>query len=371
MTTTLPALTVHDIRAIVRPLAPTATVYLGIGSTSGDREEDWTLRSRAILGRLGDLSAPVSTVETVRACLDPIGAPPAETAVGVAGTAVLINQPIPGWSRPDRCGYGTPAHVLPLLSWLQRHPPYVEVLIDRTGAEVISVHGGELSATSRHVDGPDDEIERNAPGGWAQPRYHRRAEDSWRHNATAVAEVAAAALREVNADLLLLGGDVRAAQLFGDRIRERVAGLVVRHVPGGRHPDGSAPARAAAVRTQVAAHADQTSAAVSAALQAELGPHGRGVVGVTNTLAALTAGRIRTLIVVDDEADQRCAWFGPDALCVDESTVPGLPPDRRLRPGRLIDVAVRAALLTDADVHVLHRADGLPEGIGGLCRFPA
>ena len=110
---------------------------------------------------------------------------------------------------------------------------------------------------------------------------------------------------------------------------------------------------------------------MSAALHAELGPHGRGVVGVTNTLAALAAGRIRTLVVTDDEADQRWAWFGPDTLCVDESTLPGLPAGRRLRPGRLIDVAVRAALLTDADVHVLDEADGLPEGIGGLGRFPA
>ena len=151
-------------------------------------------------------------------------------------------------------------HVLPLLSWLQRHPPYVEVLIDRTGAEVINVHGGMSSGTRRHVDGPDDEIERNAPGGWAQPRYQRRAEDSWRHNATAVADVAAAALRQVHARLLLLGGDVRAAQLFGDRIRERVTNVVVRPVPGGRHPDGSAPARAAAVGAQVAAYADETTA---------------------------------------------------------------------------------------------------------------
>ena len=84
---------------------------------------------------------------------------------------------------------------------------------------------------------------------------------------------------------MLLGGDVRAAQLFGDRIRERVAGLVVRHVPGGRHPDGSAPARAAAVRAQVAAYADEASAAVSATLRAELGPHGRGVVGVKRAAA--------------------------------------------------------------------------------------
>jgi hypothetical protein len=371
MTTTLQALSVDDIRTIVRPLAPAATVYLGMAHPWCDHEEDWTLRSRAVLGRLGELSAPLSTVEAVRACLDPAVGPPTEVAIGVSGTSGLFRQPIPGWSRRDRCDYGTPAHVLPLLAWLQRHPPYVEVRIDRTGAEVIAVRRGTASAPPQRVDGPDDEIERNAPGGWAQPRYQRLAEDSWRHNAAAVADAAAVALHEVNADLLLVGGDVRAAQLFGDRIRERVAGLVVRHVRGGRHPDGSAPARAAEVRQQVAAYADEASAALWAALQAGLGPHGRSVVGVTNTLAALAAGRVQTLIVTDDEADRRSAWFGPDTLCADESTVPGLPAHQLLRPGRLIDVAIRAALITDADVHVLDEADGPPEGIGGLCRFPA
>jgi hypothetical protein len=371
MTTTLQALSLRGIGDIVRSLSPTATVYLG-SSGAGDPEADRSLRWRAVAEHLGRSGAPVETVDAVRACLDSISGHRTAMAIGVAGGDVLFRQPITGWSGRDRFRYEAPAHVLPLLSWLQHHPPYVEVLIDRAGADIVSVHGGTMSATMRRVDGPDDEIERNAPGGWAQPRYRRRAEDSWRHNASAAADATAAAMREVGADLLLLAGDVRAVQLFDGRIRDRVRTAVIRTIPGGRHPDGSAAARTVAIREHVAAYADDTTTALLAAMRAELGPQGRGVVGVANTLAALATGRVRTLLVIDDELDQRRAWLGPDTLCVDDSSLDtAAPADRALRSGRLVDVAVRAALLTDADVHVLTGAHGLPEGIGGVCRFPA
>jgi hypothetical protein len=121
----------------------------------------------------------------------------------------------------------------------------------------------------------------------------------------------------------------------------------------------------------VAEFTDHTNAELAAALRAELGPHGRGVAGVANTLAALAAGRVRTLLVSDDVSDQRVAWFGPGIPCLDESSLGVVPANQPLRSGSLVDVAVRAALLTDADVRVLSDADGVPERIGGLCRFPA
>jgi hypothetical protein len=93
-------------------------------------------------------------------------------------------------------------------------------------------------------------------------------------------------------------------------------------------------------------------------------------VGVTNTLAALAAGRIRTLVVAEVELDTRVAWFGPDTLCVDETVRPALAATVPLECGALVDVAVRAALLTNAEVRIVTEAGRLPEGIGGLCRFP-
>jgi hypothetical protein len=97
----------------------------------------------------------------------------------------------------------------------------------------------------------------------------------------------------------------------------------------------------------------------------ESDPH-HVVKGIPATLAALAAGRVATLFVADDPDDERTAWFGPDVLCATGRDAIGGTASR----GRLIDVAVRAALLTDAEVRIVDVAAGrFIDGIGGLCRF--
>ena len=372
MTTMVNFLTMDSIREVVGPLTPIATVYLGvpIGTASLDAEGDLALRRRTIGARLTDLGAPPATVETVERCVTSLPAYPVEAVIAVRGTDVVVCQPAPGVVSADRVDYAAPGDVVAMLSWLQRHPPYVEILIDRTGADVTTVPGGARPSALRRVDGPDDEIERNAPGGWSQPRFRRRAEDSWRHNAAAVADVAIEELHRAGTELLLLGGDVRAVQLLHERLPARV---VVKPIPGGRHPDGSRPARTNAITNQRRSYVDEAAGVALAELDSERGPRGRAVEGVTNTIAALAAGRVRTLLVGDDRSDDRTAWFGPEILCVDESTVTGAGGDTTLRPGRLVDVAIRAAVLTDAEIRVLSpgQAAQIAESIGALCRFPA
>ncbi|HEU4426679.1 MAG TPA: hypothetical protein VFR67_29450, partial [Pilimelia sp.] len=94
------------------------------------------------------------------------------------------------------------------------------------------------------------------------------------------------------------------------------------------------------------------------------------VEGVAATLAALAAGRVATLFVADDPDDDRVAWYGSHLLCA--ATARDIPdgPDEWPASGRLVDIAVRAALLTDADVRVVDVTAGrFREGIGALCRF--
>jgi hypothetical protein len=376
MITRTTGLDITTVRDLVRPLDPVASVYLGLtpATPTVDTGEDLYLRWRSLGKGLGEQGADRSTVDAIGRHLAGQPVFPTELAIFATGGAVLLAQPIPGGARFDRGRFAAPADVVPLLAWLHRHPPYVVVVIDRAGADVTAVPGGVMSGSTAVVTGPDDEIERNAPGGWAQPRYRRRAEDSWRHNAAAVADATTRALRDLPARLLLVAGDVRATQLLREHLPAQIRrDVTLRHLPGGRSPDGSTAARQEAIAQAVTGYAADTTTALLDRFT-ERDPAG-AVEGLAATLAALAAGRVATLFVADDPDDTRTAWYSPHVLCAaavnDIPDGDGHGDGRWPARGRLVDVAVRAALLTDADVRVVDIAAGrFAQSIGALCRYP-
>jgi hypothetical protein len=91
------------------------------------------------------------------------------------------------------------------------------------------------------------------------------------------------------------------------------------------------------------------------------------VCGAEATIEALAAGAVRRLMIVDDPADRRLGWFGPDLLCATER-ISAFAMDRFAHCGHLTDIAIRAAMLTGADVDVLDEADDLPDGMAAWVR---
>jgi peptide subunit release factor 1 (eRF1) len=101
------------------------------------------------------------------------------------------------------------------------------------------------------------------------------------------------------------------------------------------------------------------------------GPGGLATEGAEATLAALAKSQVEVLLIADDPDDERRAWFGalPQQLGLDRATVEAMGESLPVE-GRLADVAVRAALATSADVHVLDPdGAGLRDGFGALLRF--
>lgn len=118
------------------------------------------------------------------------------------------------------------------------------------------------------------------------------------------------------------------------------------------------------------AAADEATAQQLSRFAEQRRPDGLAVEGEGATLAALARGQVATLLVASDTED-RTAWFGAEPTQVQPVTLP--EPEGWAQPatGPLVDVAIRAALLTGAHVLVLPpESPGAPaDAIGGICRF--
>src|SRR5690349_8751741 len=169
VTTQIAGLNITTVRELVRPLHPVASVYLGMTPQvpTIDTDEDLDLRWRSLSKDLAEQGADEQTIDAISRHLAALPVFPTELAIVAAGGDIRLAQPIPGGMRFDRARFAAPPDAVPLLAWLQRHPPYVVAVIDRTGADITVVPDGAVSGSTTVVAGPDDEIERNAPGGWA------------------------------------------------------------------------------------------------------------------------------------------------------------------------------------------------------------
>ncbi|MEI8406639.1 MULTISPECIES: baeRF2 domain-containing protein [unclassified Kribbella] len=345
---------------------PVASVYFNLRATA---QSDAFLRWRTIVAGLTEQGAPLATVETLAERVLAAVPGPGVLAAFARGAEVTSTVVLPGAEVPDLSRYGVLPYLRPLLAWEQEHPGRVLAVLDRTGADLSVYAAGSAERVDTAVTGPDDEIERNAPGGWSQGRYQHRAEDSWEHNAAAVADVLARLLQRCGARILLLAGDVRALQYLQDHLPKWIhADVAVRRISGGRSADGSA----ARLDEQVTAQTHRIVAEQLEELLAEFAAHagtgGAAVEGPDETLAALAAGRVRVLLLPTGQAQQIRAWFGSGPADV------ALEPDPLHRAGGqayeafLEDVAIRAGLLTGAQIRLVPNG---PQAftIAALCRF--
>lgn len=361
------------LQALGEAPGPWASVYVGL--TDRDPEGgplERSARWHGLSTALADDGAPAGLIASIGDAVRSEPPGPAVLAAFAAEDGPVTLFRVPRLSEADSAGFRPLPRVLPLLSWLQDHPPHVVVVTDRTGADLEAVGVGGRSR-SWSVTGPDDEIERNAPGGWAQGRYQHRAEDSWAHNAARVAEDVGAAVREVDARLVVVAGDVRAVQLLEDHLPTEVRRQVaVRHIGGGRSADGSQDTRPDRVDDVLREVMDEEVVALLGQFAEERAPGGIGVEGVPQTFEALNRGAVAALLLAPGALADRDAWFGPHPAHV-------FPDGDALPPGDwgpaqrapLVDVAVRAALAARGQVRLV--PDGLPgspaEGIGAFCRF--
>jgi Bacterial archaeo-eukaryotic release factor family 2 len=367
-----------EIAQVFQADGPFTSVYM---HTEGDVEQAAdriALRWKNLRGAMLAAGVPERTVAAIDPLVEGSHMAGATLAViaAVDGPRYSANLPDPP-PRETLLRHGALPDVLPLLAAGQAAVPHVAVLTDRTGADMAARVADDVARTERVSGRVTPHLHKPQAGGWSQPRFHHRAEAIWESNAQEVADALARLVDQVRPRFVAAAGDVRALQLLQEQAPKRVRELLT--VVGGEH--GSLEAVFAEADKLAAATVEADNRALADRFAEELGQaaagaDNRAVEGAAATLAALGRGQVETLLLtglfLDDE---RTAWFGPAPTDVgaDRDALAGLGVPDPVE-GRLVDVAVRAALGTGAGVRVLEADDRSRHapgaGLGALLRFP-
>ncbi|HEX2032346.1 MAG TPA: Vms1/Ankzf1 family peptidyl-tRNA hydrolase [Actinomycetota bacterium] len=355
-----------DLARVVAAEGPFLTAYL---TTEGD-VENAAQRSELRWKNLRAEAAEAGADEAVLAAVDPLVADAHQWGGCLAAVATTDGLRHLEYGPETRAGdlavWSSLPRLAQVVEWRQTSPPFVVVLTDRTGADLYAFR---REGPDIHRDERGEEASRVKPGGWSQRRFQERAENTWDRNARAVAEAVVRLATQVRARLIVAAGDVRAMQLLREALPDQALDrLDVRdgEVWEGRSIDDVRDD----IETVVRATADRDTASLLETWQEERGQADRATDGPEATIDALRRAQVEVLLLHDDPEDRRWAWFGPSptdlSTDLDAIRAAGVATPRE---GRLVDVLVRAALGTGADVRIVPAEGGPRDGVGAVLRW--
>jgi peptide chain release factor subunit 1 len=253
-------------------------------------------------------------------------------------------------------------HVLRLEFLLARAETFATVLINRERARLFTARLGDLRERTEVLD---EVPGKHGKGGWAQARFSRHIEEMVHKHLKHVAEVAFALSKAEPFDRVVLAGPEEVVATFEKGLHPWLADRVCARVTLPMNASRDRVAEAT-VAVEEIIETERSSDAVSRVLE-EFAAGRAAVVGVDRTLAALTQGRVETLVVSDGEARPgwRCAVCG--LLATRDGKCPacgaGMLPVADLGE-EMVDEALRRRCQV-----VTAETRPLPEGVGALLRF--
>lgn len=363
----------RDLGKVYTADGPFVTLYLNVKRDVEDAAARYEVEWRDVVRRLSELSVDETTRNALYEARGDHTAGGTRVMVGSHGQVHInhaLPEPLPEMIE-DIVRYAPLPHLLPLIEIVSPRIPHMVVLTDRTGADILAYQTVEPEPLDvETVDGTDHHIRKVHAGGWSMRHYQAHAEEHWAHNAKQVVEVVEKLAIEISPRVIILGGDVRAVQLFEKYLP---VGLQprLRKIEGSRATDGGTQHVADRV---TAVLGDEWRAEINAMLDKyaeEVGQADNATSGLVDTVAALRLAQVDTLILSDAFDGERPLWFGPDPAVIgvtrDEADV-GLGEPQQ---AAAVDVLVRSAVSTDAPIRVVPSSDPRAprEGVGGLLRF--
>jgi hypothetical protein len=360
---------------------PHVSVYVDATRDRATGAHDIDLRWRDARSALAGQGAP----ETALNALDAVATEPTGVG-GQVGRAMLATKeglqldvvlPVP--PRIEEATTGPVAHLMPLVRSAAEDVRYVLVELDRAGADItLSRTGAVEGAEVRSVEGGHDLLHKGSGDNRAEHRYQRSVQDSWDHNAAAVADDLTDLVRREHPEVVLLTGDPKAAAALRDKAPAPLRDLLCEVRGGGRAPGTHAKAFTAAVTEALDAVRSRRRQAVVDEFAQERGRQGRAAEGLGPVVSALRKGQVARMLLVDDPGSTELLWAGRGPLEISTTMMDlhalGVEDAVQVRADAAL---VRALAASDAEIELVplpeEGADepllSLIDGIGALLRY--
>lgn len=262
-------------------------------------------------------------------------------------------------------------HLLPLIDDVTTRIPHVVVLADHAGADVSAYYDTGHVAKEVTVKGHAPDIRKVPVGGWSHLRYQHRAENGWDANAREVVDAVVDLAQQVGAQLIVAAGEDRQLVLVAEHLPTHLKDSYL-EVRGGRGQDGSEALVRQRVSDAVSLHVATRTLDLLEGYAQERGQHKRAVDGLADVVEALRKAQVETLLVATDAPGYSTLFFGPEPtqLGTSAADLSALGIDDP-QEGPMIDVLIRAALGTAADVQLVpHELATAPQGgVGAVLRY--
>lgn len=262
-----------------------------------------------------------------------------------------------------------------LVRLIEDNPIYAVLLADQKDATLSFISYGQRRRTvTLEASGYPRRVR---AGGWSHRRFQARAGERVDAFAGDVANETQDALDQLGVEALIIAGDevITSAleEKFHETVKERIVDTIRMDIRADEQDiiEATAPIAERAEREREAAAMER--------LQNAIGANGLGTAGPGDTLRALQSGQVDELILVDSFegtgwADYSMHLFGADNMPTEHPLGGDVT---SIVSVDLRDEMVRLALMTDAEVDIIHsdvpveEIEGVPDAGEGLPVTPA
>lgn len=369
-----------SISSVYEHDGPFVTAYFDATRASENGAREVELRWRQLRQDLAGRGAAEPDLAAIDSALTEhleVGGRHGRVVVAALGE-VLLNEVLAEPPARPRADVGPVPDLAPFAAARSTGTPYVLVVADHAGADLVGVPAEFAAAGIRpganSVEGSRPyPIHKTGRDEWDERHFQNRVDNSWATNARDVAAEVRQQAQEVGAEMVVLAGDPRARSLLHEDVPAVLDPSVeVVEIEAGARADGaSEESLDTAVRQVLLQHSWRRRREVLEHLQQNLGRERYAVAGVPGVVEAVRRAQVDTVVLSDDPGSTLTAWIGPEPLQVGLSVADlkamGVDEPEQVR----FDAALlRAVVGSGADVLVTPNAhDYVEDGIAALLRY--